>query len=140
MGIAGALRCRELLLLSLDDIQDEGSTLFVKVKDTKANGYRFFRILNSRFIQLYKKYASLRPPHTHHRRFFIYYKYGKCSTQAVGKNTLGKIPATIAAYLKLPDPDLYTGHCLRRSSAISLAKSGLKCYGDLKSRNVEEFM
>ena len=69
-----------------------------------------------KLIELYRKYASLR-----HRRFFIFCKNGKGSTQLVGNNTLGKIPSIIANYLKLPDAKLYTGHCMRRTSATLLA-------------------
>ncbi|KAJ8968288.1 hypothetical protein NQ317_000830 [Molorchus minor] len=56
---------------------------------------------------------------------FLYYKAGKCSSQPVGKNTMGKIPSVVASYLKLPDVACYTGHCLRRSSATLLADAGV---------------
>ena len=91
-----------------------------------------------KLIELYRKYASLR-----HRRFFIFCKNGKGSTQLVGNNTLGKIPSIIANYLKFPDAKLYTGHCMRRTSATLLADSGanlttVKCLGGWKSGNVAE--
>lgn len=126
LGIAGALRCQELLQLSLDDIVDNGTSLFITINDTKT--VRTFCIDDNEdtslnIFPLYKKYVSLRPSHTNHRRFFIYYKNGKCSTQVIGKNMLGKIPCTIASYLNLPKPELYTGHCIRRSSATVLANT-----------------
>ncbi|KAJ8964642.1 hypothetical protein NQ317_007354, partial [Molorchus minor] len=65
-------------------------------------------------LELFRKYLSLRPPHVKHKRLFLYYKAGKCSSQPVGKNTMGKIPNVVASYLKLPDVACYTGHCLRR--------------------------
>jgi hypothetical protein len=42
---------------------------------------------------------------------------------------MGKVPKTIAAFLELPNPELYTGHCFRRSSATHISNSG----GDLLS-------
>lgn len=148
MGIAGALRCQELLNLSLDDIEDKGASLFITIRDTKTKTSRAFYIIDDKdtvfnFFPLYKKYISLRPSHTPHRRFFVYYKNGKCSTQVIGKNTLGKIPATIAKYLNLSNPELYTGHCIRRSSATMLANTGadmttIKRFGGWKSTTVAE--
>ncbi|KAL7306609.1 hypothetical protein TKK_0001293 [Trichogramma kaykai] len=40
------------------------------------------------------------------------------------KNTLSGIPKIIAQQLNLPDPDSYTGHCFRRSSATILSNTG----------------
>ncbi|KAJ8974233.1 hypothetical protein NQ317_003921 [Molorchus minor] len=75
--------------------------------------------------------------------FFLYYKAGKCSSQPVGKNTMGKIPSVVASYLKLPDVACYTGHCLRRSSATLLADAGvdittIKRHAGWKSTTVAE--
>ncbi|KAJ8912672.1 hypothetical protein NQ315_011031 [Exocentrus adspersus] len=49
---------------------------------------------------------------------------GRCTVQPVGKNTFGEIPSIIAKYLGLSDPDKYTGHCMRRTSATLLAEAG----------------
>ena len=53
------------------------------------------------------------------------------------------MPKTIASYLKLADPESYTGHSFRRSSATLLADSGadlvtLKQHGGWKSSTVAE--
>ncbi|KAJ8982133.1 hypothetical protein NQ317_002860, partial [Molorchus minor] len=76
-------------------------------------------------------------------RLFLYYKAGKCSSQPVGKNTMGKIPSVVASYLKLPDVACYIGHCLRRSSATLLADAGvdittIKRHAGWKSTTVAE--
>ncbi|KAJ8975091.1 hypothetical protein NQ317_006505, partial [Molorchus minor] len=76
-------------------------------------------------------------------RLFLYYKAGKCSSQPVGKNTMGKIPSVVASYLKLPDVACYTGHCLRRSSATLVADAGvdittIKHHAGWKSTTVAE--
>ena len=134
MDIAEAMRCQELLNLSVDDIRDEGAVTIVNVKDRKTRIDGSFHIVNPKDKSSLKlinlcmyahfKYASLRPQHINHRRFFIFYKNGKCSTQPRGTNTFGKIPSIIASYLKLPDIKLYTGHCMSRTLATLLAESG----------------
>lgn len=146
-ALAGALRRSELMNITLDDIQDKGNLIVVKISDSKNHSSRSFilseEINNGTFLMLYRKYANLRPTTTTHRRFFIYYKKGKCSSQCVGVNTFGKMPAEIAAYLRLPNPERYTGHSFRRSSATFLADSGegitnIKRLGGWKSTTVAE--
>ncbi|KAF2889999.1 hypothetical protein ILUMI_16174, partial [Ignelater luminosus] len=61
----------------------------------------------------------------------------------VGTNTFSKIPSIVAKYLSLPNPDHYTGHPFRRSSASLLVDSGgdliqLKKHGGWKSNAVAE--
>ena len=53
------------------------------------------------------------------------------------------MPKTIAVWLGLENPELYTGHTFRRSSATLLANSGanittLKRHGGWKSEQVAE--
>ncbi|KAJ8974496.1 hypothetical protein NQ317_019454, partial [Molorchus minor] len=129
LGIAGACRTDELVNLTVDDIEDI-PRIFV-VTDV------------GNMLELFRKYLSLRPPHVKHKRLFLYYKAGKCSSQPVGKNTMGKIPSVVASYLKLPDVACYTGHCLRRSSAALLADAGvdittIKRHAGWKSTTVAE--
>ncbi|KAJ8982688.1 hypothetical protein NQ317_013160 [Molorchus minor] len=126
LGIAGACRTDELVNLTVDDIEDVGSSLIVKIPNTKTKIPRIFVVTDvGNMLELFRKYLSLRPPHVKHKRLFLYYKAGKCSSQPVGKNTMGKIPIVVASYLKLPDVACYTGHCLRRSSATLLADAGV---------------
>lgn len=94
-------------------------------------------------IDIYHKYTKLRPKHIPHKRFFINYRNGKCTVQAVGVNMFAKIPYEIAKFLHLENPELYTGHCFRRSSATLLADTGadileLKRHGGWKSSTVAE--
>uniref|UniRef100_A0A1Y1L726 Tyr recombinase domain-containing protein n=1 Tax=Photinus pyralis TaxID=7054 RepID=A0A1Y1L726_PHOPY len=61
----------------------------------------------------------------------------------VGLNTIGKVPSQIAKYLNLQDPQEYTGHCFRRSSATLLANKGadflsVKRHGGWRSSAVVE--
>ena len=49
---------------------------------------------------------------------------GKFAMQPVGKNTLARLGFEVASFLGLPDPELYTSHCFRRSMANILANAG----------------
>ncbi|KAJ8983594.1 hypothetical protein NQ317_004231 [Molorchus minor] len=122
LGIAGACRTDELVNLTVDDIEDVGSSLIVKIPNTKTKIPRIFVVTDvGNMLELFRKYLSLRPPHVKHKRLF-------CTTKQenpVGKNTMGKIPSVVASYLKLPDVACYTGHCLRRSSATLPADAGV---------------
>jgi hypothetical protein len=42
-------------------------------------------------LEIYRKYALLRPKNMNHRRFFLQYKNNRCTVQPVGKNTFGTI-------------------------------------------------
>ncbi|KAJ8968949.1 hypothetical protein NQ317_015435 [Molorchus minor] len=140
LGITGACRTDELVNLPVDDIEDVGSSLIVKIPNTKTKIPRIFVVTDvGNMLELFRKYLS----HVKHKRLFLYYKAGKCSSQPVGKNTMGKIPSVVASYLKLPDVACYTGHCLRRSSATLLADAGvdittIKRHAGWKSTTVAE--
>ena len=146
-GISGACRTDELVNITLDNVEDVGSSFIITLPHTKNKTSRTFVIASNEggkvdFLQIIRKYTSLRPG-TNHGRFFVFYKNGKCTSQPVGKNTLGKVPNMIANYLKLPNPELYTGHCMRRSSTTLLADAGadittIKRHGGWKSTTVAE--
>ena len=122
LGVAGACRGDELVHLLVDNIKDTVSTIIIRLPQTKTKIERTFVVTENEnrelnMLKIYRKYAALRPPHIDHRRFFIQYRNGKCTTQVIGKNTFGKIPSQIATYLGLSNPSSYTGHCLRKTSA-----------------------
>ncbi|KAJ8983861.1 hypothetical protein NQ317_007951, partial [Molorchus minor] len=112
-----------LVNLTVNDIEDVGFSLIVKIPNTKKKIPRIFVVTDvGNMLKLFRKYLSLRPPHVKHKRLFF------CTTKQenpVGKNTMGKIPSVVASYLKLPEVACYTGHCLRRSSATLLADAGV---------------
>ncbi|KAJ8914729.1 hypothetical protein NQ315_017439 [Exocentrus adspersus] len=122
VGISGACHREELTCLTIDDVEDKGDLLNKK--------------------QCTKK-IDLRLSNTPHRRFFANYKHGKCTVQCVGINSIGKMPSNIAGFLKLQNPEMYTGHSFRRTSATMLANSGasitnIKRHGGWKSASVAE--
>lgn len=143
IGVSGACRRDELVKMTVDDIQDEGSVVLITVPDTKTNGQRIFTIINPEYIRIFRTYAECRPPHVSCKRFFINYQKGKCTNQVVGINKIGATPSLIAKFLGLSKSELYTGHCFRRTSATLLANTGaditmLKRHGGWKSTMVAE--
>lgn len=146
-GIYGACRREELVNISINDIQDRDSVIVITIPKTKTNKKRIFTIVDTDQlspITIYKKYAALRAAtKVEHCRFFLSYRNKKCTKQLVGKNTFGAIPKLIAKYLRLPNPERYTGHSFRRTSATLLADSGadittVKRHGGWKSSTVAE--
>lgn len=141
-GISGALRGDEIVNIKIEDIKEEGNLLLVNVPKTKTNVQRKFTI-NDTFVSTVKKYKALRPSSLPTGRFFLNYQKSRCTSQVIGKNKIAKVPQEIAQLLKLENPELYTGHCFRRTSATLLADFGanittLKRHGGWKSDTVAE--
>lgn len=143
LGVSGACRREELLKMMVDDVEDTGSVLIVKIPDSKTHSERTFTVTNPEYIDIFRKYMVLRPPHTSSRRLFYKYSNGKCANQHVGINKIGGIPSLIANWLGKEMFHQYTGHCFRRSSATLLANAGgnmtsIKRHGGWKSATVAE--
>ncbi|KAJ8918203.1 hypothetical protein NQ315_014070 [Exocentrus adspersus] len=131
---------------SRSDVRDKGSYLYVLIPDTKTNISRSFTVMEEAFsvnaVEMCRKYISLRPKAAC-RRFFLRYVDGKCTTQHVGINTISKTFSKVPSFLGLPDPESFTGHGMRRSSATLLANAGgdittVKRHGGWKSTTVAE--
>lgn len=121
IGVGGVCTTEELTGLHIDDIKDEGLSLRFRINDRKKKSYREFFITPGdiervNLVKIIRNYAQLRPKLVDHGRFFIGYRNGKCTRQPVGKNTFGAMAKEIASFLKLDNPELYTGHCFRRTS------------------------
>lgn len=143
IGISGACRCEELLKMALDDIQDLGSAILIRIPANKTNKPRSFTILGEQYVSIYKKYASLRPEGMNERRFFLKFVNGRCYRMVMGIHKLSSVPKEVAVFLNLPGVSEYTGHCLRRTSATMLVDAGaditcLKRHGGWKSSSVAE--
>lgn len=124
-ALNGAMRGEELRTLTINDIEENESVIIVTLRNTKTKKKRVFTITSeANGIELYRKYRKLRPQNTNHSRFFVCYRNGKCTVQPVGINTFYSLPRKIAEYLKLPDSNSYTGHCMRRSAATMLVDNG----------------
>jgi integrase len=144
MGIFGGLRRDELVKLNVDNVDDRGAVVVVKIRDTKTGGQKSFTIIEEEemnALSFLRKYTSLRPKITKERRYFLGYRNGRCISQVVGKNSFGSVPSKIAKYLGYVDAKAFTGHCLRRTSATLLVDAGgdmltLKRHGQWKSDTV----
>ncbi|XP_029171116.1 uncharacterized protein LOC114940557 [Nylanderia fulva] len=141
-GICGACRRDELANINMEHIKDRGSLLLVTIPTTKNYKPRSF-VVTEEFYSIYKKYLVFRPHDIKTPKLFLNYQKGKCTHQVIGLNKFGKMPTVIATYLNLPDPNSYTGHTFRRTSATILADSGadiltLKRHGGWKSNAVAE--
>jgi hypothetical protein len=103
--------------LRMSDVKEEGSMLVVNIRPLKTDKGRKFVIVDDDggipYVQLFKKYLSLRPSNVNTDRVFLKYESGRCIRQVVGINTFGKCPSLVTRFLKLPDPDKYTGHAFR---------------------------
>lgn len=116
----------------------------VSVSETKTNVKREFVIIKNEWISIIKKFLGIRLlVKNNQEKLFLTYHNGKCINSPVGINTIGKIPSHIAIYLNLPNPQEYSGHCFRRSSATLLANRGsdflsIKRHGGWKSSAVAE--
>ncbi|KAJ8910045.1 hypothetical protein NQ315_008905 [Exocentrus adspersus] len=98
MAVFGGLRRDVLVKLLIDDIDDKGSVVIVRIYDIKTRVPKYFRIVEENemhALQLYRQYISVRPKEIKERRFFLTYRNGRCTAQPVGKNTFGSIPSRI---------------------------------------------
>lgn len=141
-GITGACRGIELTNITIENIEQQGQLLVIKLPNTKTKIDRTF-VVPQEFSEFVQKYRNLRPENVNTNRFFLKYHQGKCYKQVIGKNTIRSMPKQIASYLKLANPELYTGHCFRRTSATLLADAGanlttIKRHGGWKSSKVAE--
>lgn len=138
----GACRKHELYMMKIQHLQYLGTAILVSIPDTKTKIERKFTITGE-FCNTVKKYSDLRPTNATTSNFFLNYQKGRCTNQVVGINKLGNMPKQVATFLQLPNPELYTGHCFRRTSATMLVDAGadvttLKRHGGWKSTEVAE--
>lgn len=141
-GISGACRGIELINITVDDVKTDTQLQAINLPDTKTNKERTF-VVKGEYLNIVRKYQALRPENVATKRFFLNYQNGKCTRQPIGRNKFAAMPKEIAAFLKLENPEKYTGHCFRRTSATLLADSGanlttLKRHGGWKSDQVAE--
>ena len=113
----------ELTNVRIQDIEEHGDLMLVKIPDTKISKPRSF-IISAEYVKIVKQYQALRPKNVTCDRFFLNYQQGRCTNQVIGKNKISNMPKQIAAFLKLPNSETYTGHAFRRTSATLLTDAG----------------
>lgn len=142
LGVHGACRREELHKLTMDDIKINESYAIIKIPTTKTHCPRTFT-LEGTYFEIFQLYLGLRPQHVTTNKLFLRYGNGKCCNQPIGINTIGSMPKNIAVWLELEEPNTYTGHSFRRSSATVFADAGasittLKRHGGWKSAQIAE--
>ena len=110
--------------MDLDDIEEQGELLLVDIPKNKTDNPRKFTI-TAELAQVVKKYINLRPQNTPSKcRFFIRYEKNTCVKVSMGKSKISAVPKEVASWLSLPNPERFTGHALRRTSATLLSNEG----------------
>ncbi|XP_011299682.1 uncharacterized protein [Fopius arisanus] len=121
-GVCGALRTIEFCNIQTSDIEDTGTKYIVNIPETKTYNPRTF-VIGLPMYNVVHLYAALRPDGLSTNRFFLTYQNGMCRRQVIGKNKFLGTPKAIALFLKLSDPEKFTGHSFRRTSATLLANT-----------------
>jgi integrase len=70
--MCAACRRHELTNMKVEDVQDRGDVIIIKIPDTKTKKPRTSCITEPLWINILKKYKSLRPPGIQHTRFFFF--------------------------------------------------------------------
>lgn len=143
VGLFGLSRISEMCSLIFENVTklDDSFQFFVPQSKTDQAKKGFtFCVVHPYAIHI-SKYWDLFSVENRTGRFFRILVNGKPSAKVIGKNSLSKIPYDVAVALSLPNPESYTGHCLRRTAATLLAESGvskitLKLAGRWKSDTV----
>lgn len=112
-AIYGATSKDELTNIEVEDVIEQGSVISIKIANTTTNLIRTFT-LKTEYAVYVEKYIRLRPQNVQHKRFFINYGDGKCTTQPIGKLRFARTPKIIAHFLNLEDADNYSFHGLRK--------------------------
>lgn len=108
-GICGACQTHVLPQINVQHVKMYHDMCLVTLPNTKTKVPQSFTITGT-YFSVVKKYADMRPYHVMCDNFFLNYRHGKCTVQTVGKNKIFKMPQRIATYLKLPEPERYTGN------------------------------
>lgn len=119
-GVYGCCRIDELTNVMMNDVNDDGSAIVVRIPDSKTKITKVYSITGT-MAKIVRKYKKLRPPRIASERFFIQYRGGKCLMQVIGKHTISEMPRKIATFLELPDSAGYTGHSIRKIGPTILA-------------------
>jgi len=136
-GVIRACRGGELTTITIGNVKDGGNEISVHIPTTKTKVPKDY-IIGGEFAKITREYMKLRPTNSKTDRLFMQYRKGKCVNQVMGKYSIAKVPKDIASFLKLPEPNSYTGHSFRATSTTIAADAGttledLKRLGPWKS-------
>lgn len=149
-GLSGGLRLDELTNLTRDDVTKEGGEsgfLKVNIVDSKTGPRHFYIHPNANdhlnAVKMYEKYLAMVPETIKSRRIWLRMENGKIQDRPLGKNNLADITKEIARFLKLPKPESYTSHSIRRTGATILAETNftteaIRQYGGWKNASTAQ--
>lgn len=109
----GVRSSNQLVNVGLDQIKQYDDLILVTMPRTENSAKRTFTLTGTSF-DIVKKYIALRPETTKDNRLFLNYRDGKCKALPIGRNKFYEIPRRIAKYLKLPQPERYSGEIPRQ--------------------------
>ena len=107
--ICGAMRCKEISEIRVNDMKKEGRIFVVHVEKTKTKIKRTFVIDKTEYVGLVDQYRKMRPTSLKKENFFFNYRKGKAVAQVLGVNQFYKFPERIATFLQIPNAKEYTG-------------------------------
>lgn len=81
----------------------------VNITKNKTDCPKAFTISDEPYFTIVQKYIEMRPDSMDTNRFFLSYRNGRVIRQVIGKNIISATPKKIATFLKLPNPEKYTG-------------------------------
>ncbi|KAF2882741.1 hypothetical protein ILUMI_23474 [Ignelater luminosus] len=102
----------QYLATKIEDLKDLNKAFFVTIPNTKTKIARRFTVTDN-FYTICKKYLHLQPAEVSSQALFLNYQKGRCTTQWIGINKFGAMEKEVATYLKLANPELFTGHTFR---------------------------
>jgi integrase len=148
-GFYGGMRCCEIVALTWEDVvfAQEGILLTIRYSKTDRAGIGATKLLPALeekalsslfYFSLYKEQVADRMG-----RLFRNFANDKFTKSPIGKNAITTFPRKITEFLDLPNPESYTGHSFRVSSATVLVDEGassitLKRHGRWTSDTVAE--
>lgn len=108
-GVSGGYySARRLYNVEVEHVKQYDDLILVTMTKTETCDKRSFTITGT-FFNIVQKYTALRPENANTTKFFLQYVRGKCTAQHIGKNKFFRMPRTIAKYLKLTEPERYSG-------------------------------
>ena len=129
----GGLRCADLVGINCEDLEfNENTGMWVTYTISKQRGESINNKFNIplQFCSYLETYDNaLHRCNAGSGRFMKTYRVNKnCegfyTRQPMGKNFLAKFTVKMANFLNLPNPETYSGHAIRRSSASIMAEAG----------------
>ncbi|KAJ8672567.1 hypothetical protein QAD02_003826 [Eretmocerus hayati] len=124
IGVIGCCRKSELknLLMQYVTLTENAVYINVPAETTKNFQKNSFSIVGL-FYLVVRRYLEARR-YINNERFFLTYRNGSFINEAAGDRTIGSVPKKVAEYLGLSQPERYTSHSIRRSSATAYAGTG----------------